>query len=152
MQEHLEKKHGRFFKEKWEEYSSSQCKACEEKIEGKEAGGKVGSTEAEGPRDKTTKFLREKKKNHEKLGSSLSITLGMICLDALVRDLRSLEQNNGKTQGQSDSDTRSSLGVGYRDDLVEGIRVVDQVQRKEDTGQRKNDSTDSQTGFVHSRG
>ena len=78
--------------------------------------------------------------------SSLSITLGMICLDALVRDLRSLEQNNGKTQGQSDSDTRSSLGVGYRDDLVEGIRVVDQVQRKEDTGQRQNDSTDSQTG------
>ena len=41
------------------------------KIEGKEAGRKVGSTEAEGPRDKTTKFLREKKVNQEKLGSSL---------------------------------------------------------------------------------
>ena len=76
----------------------------------------------------------------------------MICLDALVRDLRSLEQNNGKTQGQSDSDTGCSLGVGYRDDLVKGIREIDQVQRKEDTGQRKNDSTDSQTGVVHSRG
>ena len=110
------------------------------------------STEAEGPRDKTTEFLREKKKNHEKLGSSLSITLGMICLDALVRDLGILEQNNGKTQGQSDSDTKSSLRAGYRDNLVKGIRVADQIQRKEGTGQRKNNSTDSQTGFVHSWG
>ena len=56
----------------------------------------------------------------------------MICLD-----LRSLEQNNEKTQDQSDLDTRSSLGVGYRDNLVEGIRVVDQM----------NNSTDSQTGL-----
>ena len=91
---------------------SPQGKAGEEKRERKEAWGEVGSTEAEGPTDKTTKFLREKKENHEKIGSSISITIGMICLDALLRDLRSLEQNNGKTQGQDDSDTRSSLGVG----------------------------------------
>ena len=61
----------------------------------------------------------------------------MICLDALIRDLGSLEQNNGKIQGQSDSDTKSSLRAVYRDDLVEGIRVVDQM----------NDSTDSQNGL-----
>ena len=54
----------------------------------------------------------------------------MICRDALVRDLGSLEQNNGKIQGQSDSDTKSSLRAGYRDDLVEGIRVADQIQSK----------------------
>ena len=95
MQENLEKKHGRFFKERWEEYSSSQCKAGEEKSEGKEAWGEVGSTEAEGPRDKTTKFLREKK-NHEKLGSSLSITLGMICLNALVSDLKTWSRTTGR--------------------------------------------------------
>ena len=53
MQEHIEKKkHRGFFKERGEEYSSSQCKACEENIEGKEEEGKVGSTEADGPRDK----------------------------------------------------------------------------------------------------
>ena len=73
-------------------------------------------------------------------------------MDALVRVLRGLEQNNGKIQGQSDSDTRSSLGAGYRDDLFVGIRVVDQIQRKEGTGQRKNDSTDSQIGMLHSWG
>ena len=61
--------------------------------------------------------------------------------------MRSLEQNNGKTQDQSDSDTRNILGVGYQDNLVKGIREVDQVQRKEDTRQRKIDSTDSQTGL-----
>ena len=107
--------------------------------EEKEARGEVGSTEAEaeGLRNITTKFLREKKEDHEKIGSSIGITVGMICLDALLRDLRSLEQNNGKTQGQSDSDTRSSMGVGYRDDLVEGIRVVDQMS----------DSTGSQNGL-----
>ena len=152
MQEHLEKKHGRFFKERWEEYSSLQCKTCEEKLEGKEAWGKVCSMEAEGPLENTAEVLRERKKNHEKLGLSLSITLGMICLDALVRDLRSLEQNNGKNQGQPGSDIGIGLGVRYLDDLVEGIRVSDQVQRKEDTGQRKSDSTDNQTRFVHSRG
>ena len=58
-------------------------------------------------------------------------------MDALLRDLRSLEQNNGKTKGQGESDIRSSMGVGYQDDLVMGSREIDQMS----------DSTDSKNGL-----
>ena len=54
-------------------------------------------------------------------------------MDALLGDLRSLEQNNGKTKGHDDSDTRSSMGVGYQDDLVMGSREIDQMSNSTDS-------------------
>ena len=77
----------------------------------------VKSVEPDGPLGNTIGVLQKRKKNQEKLGSSLSINLGMVYLDNLVKD----------------------------------IRVSNQVQRREATGQGKSGSTDSQAEFIHSR-
>ena len=94
------KKHGRFFKERWKEFSSLQCRICKEKLEGREvealseihrARREVRSMESGGPLGNTIEVLRKRKKNQEKLGSSLSISLGMVYLDALGPGQRGIQ-------------------------------------------------------------
>ena len=48
MQAHLEKKHGRFFKERWKEFSSLQCRICEKKLEGKDVEAHTTSVRSKG--------------------------------------------------------------------------------------------------------
>ena len=112
--------------------------------------------ESGGPLGNTIEVLKKRKKNQEKLGSSLSISLGMVYLDVLVKDIRGSDQgkggsSTGKNQGQLGSGLGISLGMGYLDDLVKDIRVSNQVQRREATGQGKSGSTDSQAEFIHIR-
>ena len=106
---------------------------------------------SDGPLDNAIEVLSKRKKNQEKLGSSLNLTLGRVCLDALVNDLRSLDQGDRKNQVLRSSGLGICPGMGYLGDIVKDIRVPNQVQKREDTGQGKRGSTDSQTGFVHSR-
>ena len=75
----------------------------------------------------------------------------MVCLDALVYELKSFDQGDGKNQVQRGLSLGSSPGIRYLDDSVGGVRVPIQVQRREDTGQGKGGSMDSRTGFVQSR-
>ena len=106
---------------------------------------------SDGPLDNAIEVLSKRKKNQEKLGSNLNLTLGRVCLDALVNDLRSLDQGYGKNQVLRSSGLGIGPGMGYLDDIVKDIRVSNQVQRREATGQGKSGSTDSQAEFIHSR-
>ena len=112
--------------------------------------------ESDGPLGNTIEVLRKRKKNQEKLGSSLSISLGMVYLDALVKDIRGSDQGKGgsgtrKNQVQLGAGFGIGMGMVYLDDIVRDIRVSNQVQRREATGQGKSGSTDSQAEFIHSR-
>ena len=112
--------------------------------------------ESDGPLDNSIEVLRKRKENQEKLGSSLSINLGMVYLDALVNDIRFADQCKGeasieKNQVQLGAGFGIGMGMLYLDDIVRDIRVSNQVQRREATGQGKSGSTDSQAEFIHSR-
>ena len=54
----------------------------------------------------------------------------MVCLDALVYDLKRLDQGDGKNKVQRGSSLGSSPGMRYLDDSVRGLKVPIQVQGK----------------------
>ena len=112
------------------------------------ARGEVWSMESDGQIGNPTESCLMRKNNQENFGSNLSISLGMVYLDALVKDTRGSDEGKGETstgkkQIKHGSGLGIGLGVGYLDNLVKDIRVSDQVQRREATVQGKNDYTDS---------
>ena len=78
--------------------------------------------ESGGPLGNTIGVLQKRNKNQEKLGLSLSISMGMVYLDALVKDIRGSDQGKGgsgtgKNQVQHGPGLIVALGTGYLEDL-----------------------------------